>query len=257
MNKLRDSSIDTSSFLQRLRSILRSLQREKQVNPVVIPLWRSLMLQPLPFFLWFRLRWHWFRLSGKPLRVFQADANADEHIRTNVIPYSIRKMRGMDRMRTERLINVLRSIHDLDVEKARVLNIGPRNEAEVLLLRLYGFRSENITAVDLFSYSPQIEVMDMHELRFPNDAFDVTYCAYTLRYSDKVDRACQEILRCTRNGGLVAASFVTEAQPASSVTMTSGGERRAIIGSRLSGGVGDLLERVGASCGHVYWREEY
>ena len=185
MNKLRDST----SFPQRIRSILRSLQREKQVNPVVIPFWRSVLLQPLPFFLWFRLRWHWFRLSGKPLRVFQADATSDDHIRTNVIPYSIRKMRGMDRMRTERLINVLRSIHDLDVQKARLLNIGPRNEAEVLLLRLYGFRSENISAVDLFSYSPQIEVMDMHDLRFPNDAFDVTYCAYTLRYSDRVDRA--------------------------------------------------------------------
>jgi SAM-dependent methyltransferase len=174
-----------------------------------------------------------------------------------VIPYNLRKIRGHDRLRTERLINVLRSIHDLDLRTAKVLNIGPRNEMELMLLMLYGFQLRNIVAVDLFSYSPHIRVMDMHELAFPDDSFDVTYCAYTLRYSDRVERACQEIARCTRAGGLVAASFVTEAAPPSAGAVTQGDERQAIIGSRLSGGVADLLKCFGRHGGHVYWFEEY
>ena len=94
----------------------------------------------------------------------------------------------------------------LDLPRARVLNIGARNEMELLLMRLYGFRARNITAVDLFSYSPLIQVMDMHALAFPDNAFDLTYCAYTLRYSDRLEHACREIVRCTRHGGFVAAS---------------------------------------------------
>ena len=242
-----------AGYAQRVAHIVQTLRNETHENPIVIRFWRAIMLQPLPFFLWFRLRWYWFRITGQPMKVFEKPSTPD-HIHKNVIPYSMRKMRGMDRKRTERLINVLRSVHDLDLPNARVLNIGPRNEMELLLLRLYGFRGKNITAVDLFSYSPHIQVMDMHDLSFADDAFDVTYCAYTLRYSDNVERACREIIRCTRHGGLVAASFVTEAEPARAAT---GGEREAIIGSRLAGGIGDLLRHFGSACGEVYWREEY
>lgn len=241
-------------LLQRLASVLRSLRKEASDNPIVLPLWRSLLLRPLPFFLWFRMRWHWYTWR-RPLQVLERDAASGDHIGTNVIPYNVRKMRGIDRRRTERLINVLRSIHELDAASARVLNIGARNEMELLLMRLYGFRAGNITAVDLFSYSPLIRVMDMHKLSFPDDAFDLTYCAYTLRYSDQLERACREIVRCTRHGGFVAASFVTEANPAHG--RGAGGEREAIIGSRLSGGLADLLECFGSACGTVYWREEY
>lgn len=240
--------------LQRVLHVARTLHKEKRENPIVIPFWRAVMLQPLPFFLWFRLRWHWYRLFGQPMKVFQKPGTT-EHITKNVIPYSMRKMRGMDRRRTERLINVLRSVHGLDVSSAQVLNIGPRNEMEVLLLRLYGFKAQNIRAVDLFSYSPHIQVMDMHELAFADDSFDVTYCAYTLRYSDKIERACHEIARCTKHGGLVAVSFVTEADAARAAP--SGGEREAIIGSRLAGGVEDLLRHFGPTCDSVYWLEEY
>jgi SAM-dependent methyltransferase len=245
------------SPLHRLARVLRSLRKEASDNPIVLPLWRSVLLRPLPFFLWFRLRWHWYSWRGRSLEVLDRQAPPGDHIGSNVIPYNVRKMRGFDRRRTERLMNVLRSIHELDVKRARVLNIGPRNEMELLLLRLYGFRADRITAVDLFSYSPLIQVMDMHELAFPDDAFDVTYCAYTLRYSDRPERACREIVRCTREGGFVAASFVTEANPGAAQAPAHGGEREAIVGARLSGGVEDLLSFFGSACERVYWREEY
>lgn len=244
------------SVLRRMRSVLRSLSKESRDNPVLLPLWRSVLLRPLPFFVWFRMRWYWYRLLGRPVQVLERDAAPSDHVSANVIPYNLRKMRGFDRRRTERLINVLRSIHELDVPNARVLNIGARNEMELLLMRSYGFRASNIAAIDLFSYSPLIRVMDMHKLEFPDNAFDLTYSAYTLRYSDQLERACREIIRCTRDGGLVAASFVSEGD-ASAPRASGGGERRAIIGSNLGGGLADLLPHFGAACGYVYWREEY
>jgi SAM-dependent methyltransferase len=249
-----NAELSRPPLLQRLASVLRSLRKEATDNPIVLPLWRALLLRPLPFFIWFRLRWHWYTWR-RPLQVLERKPADGDHIGTNVIPYNVRKMRGIDRRRTERLINVLRSIHELDPARARVLNIGARNEVELLLMRLYGFRAANITAVDLFSYSPLIRVMDMHELALPDDAFDLTYCAYTLRYSDQLERACREIVRCTRHGGFVAASFVTEAEPAAGASC--GGEREAIIGSRLAGGLSDLLACFGQACGSIYWREEY
>jgi len=242
------------SVLRRMRSVLRSLDKESRHNPVILPLWRSVLLRPLPFFVWFRMRWYWYRLLGRPVQVLKRDAAPSDHVATNVIPYNLRKMRGFDRRRTERLINVLRSIHELDVPNARVLNIGARNEMELLLMRLYGFRRGNITAIDLFSYSPLIRVMDMHQLDFPDNTFDLTYSAYTLRYSDQLERACREIIRCTRDGGLVAASFGSDA---SAPGAPDGGERQAIIGSSLAGGLADLLPHFGVGRGYVYWQEEY
>ena len=35
-------------------------------------------------------------------------------------------------------------------------------------MSLYGFKLENVTGVDLFSYSPRIKCMDMHKLEFPD-----------------------------------------------------------------------------------------
>jgi Methyltransferase domain len=245
------------SYVARLCAVAHTMRKEKRENPILIPFWRNLLLQPLPFFLWFRMRWHWYHRGGAPLTVYEKDRGAADHIARNVIPYSVRKMRGMDRQRTERLMNVVRSIHGVDVRNARVLNIGPRNEMEVLLLRLYGFSAENITAIDLFTYSPAIQVMDMHQLAFADDSFDLTYSAYTLRYSDDVERACCEIVRCTRHGGVVAASFVTDVEPPLVGAARGAGEREAVIGTRLSGGVADLLRAFGNACDHVYWREEY
>lgn len=239
-------------FLRRILNIFSSFYQRSNNNPIIIPVWRNFLLQPLSFYIWFRLRWYWYRSQKDSIQILDPDTNCAGHIEKNVIPYNLRKIRGYDRLRTERLINILRSVHDLALSQVRILTIGPRNEMELLLFRLYGFKSKNITAIDLFSYSPHIQVMDMHNLQFPDDSFDVTYSAYTLRYSDKVDRACHEIARCTRDGGLVAICFVTEEHP---VTFT--GERESIIGSRLTGGISELLTLFSGKIDAILWREEY
>lgn len=230
--------------------IVRAFRRFAPASHLVPPLHHYLLLKPVPFGIWFHARRLAFQLRGHGVRTIAPDAvGGDSHIMTQVIPHNAWQVGNIARLRTERLINILRSVGGLDAASAKILDIGPRNETELLLFHLYGFRMDNITSVDLFSYTPRIEVMDMHDLKFPDRSFDVTYCAYTLRYSDNLDRACAEIVRCTKHGGLVAVIFVTEADQSK--------ERGAFVGTPLSGGIDELLARFGDDIAEVYWREDY
>ena len=96
--------------------------------------------------------------------------------------YNRSQMWEFYRIRTEKFMVVLRCI-DAVPRDPRILIIGPRNEAELLLLSLYGFPLRRMVAVDLFSYSPLIRCMDMHQFDFPDDSFDIVYSAWTLKCS--------------------------------------------------------------------------
>lgn len=89
-----------------------------------------------------------------------------------------------------------------DVTDARVLVIGCRSEEELLMFRGYGFR--NVSAIDLISYSPWVDLGDMHEMPYADSSFDLIFCAYTLSYSDDPARAAREMLRVAADGAIVA-----------------------------------------------------
>ena len=87
---------------------------------------------------------------------------------------------------------------------SKVLSVGPRAEGELLALAGYGFSWQNIHGLDLFSYSPRIDVGDMHEMPYEDDTFDAIFCGWTLGYSDDRPQALREMVRVTRPGGLIA-----------------------------------------------------
>jgi SAM-dependent methyltransferase len=87
---------------------------------------------------------------------------------------------------------------------SRILVIGPRNENDLYNLVGLGFRIENIRGLDLISYSPYIELGDMHNMPFPSDSFDAVICGWTLSYSTHPARAAGEMIRVTRPGGVIA-----------------------------------------------------
>ena len=137
--------------------------------------------RPLVFGTWVQFRRIRFLLTGMLLkRANPIGTIGNQHVTDSVLPYNKGHSWGIQRERTERLMNVLRSIPALDTKNCTVLCIGPRNEAEILLLTTYGFRLKNIKSIDLFSYSPTIDVMDMHGMQFVDNQFDIVYSAYTL-----------------------------------------------------------------------------
>jgi hypothetical protein len=214
----------------------------------LLPGWNAYIgLRPFIFSLRFRLRWCRFALArkGSARGVVEENRNPNasgfEHNRKQVMSF----LEG-HRNRTESIINVLRTIQGYDFASTRVLCVGPRNEAEVLLLRLYGFRPENVKAIDLFSYSPLIDLMDMNDLRYPADHFDVYYSSAVIKYSPDIRRTVSEATRVTRNGGLMVFGFMF-------------GALSDLIpeGSDLSGGLAELLALFEDHVDHVYWREEF
>ena len=93
-------------------------------------------------------------------------------------------------------------LHIENIEKARTLIIGCRNEEEIFLFKGFGF--DDVSAMDLISYSPHVELGDMHAIDRPDDSVDFLYCAYTIAYSKSPAEAAAEFVRVVRDGGTIA-----------------------------------------------------
>jgi len=85
---------------------------------------------------------------------------------------------------------------------SRILLIGSRTENEFLYLR--SFNHKNIKAIDLMSYSPLIEIQDMHNLNFNDNTFDAVIMGWVLCYSNHPKKCASEITRVLKNDGIVA-----------------------------------------------------
>jgi malonyl-CoA O-methyltransferase len=57
--------------------------------------------------------------------------------------------------------------------------------------------------VDLFSYSPHIKIGDVHALAYPDSSIDVVVCGWVLEFCSDVTKACAEIKRVTKPGGVI------------------------------------------------------
>lgn len=107
--------------------------------------------------------------------------------------------------RPDLIINVLASVNFIrqNAHRLRVLCIGARTEAEIFSLVNAGFHLKNISAIDLFSYTPHIEIGDVHNLRFDDLSFDVVICGWVLEFCKDVELACREIRRVVKKNGLI------------------------------------------------------
>jgi SAM-dependent methyltransferase len=140
-----------------------------------------------------RLRHAWLtRRSGvRILERHRSDARTASHNRRSLIAFN---------PRNERLL--FGALVREDLSRTRVLVLGCRSEEELLMFQGYGF--ERPRAVDLISYSPWIELGDMHALPYAGASFELVFCAYTLSYSEDPSQAAREMLRVVADGGTIA-----------------------------------------------------
>lgn len=171
-----------------------------------------------------RVRKYYFMNIKKSLKLWQG---GQEHLAANVhgrttIEHNLEGLHDITGGRSLRIIrplSVIESIkplseaaqkgkgHDINyVCDARVLAVGPRTEGEIFSLMAYGFHPKNIRGLDLISYSPFIDVGDMHDMKYENDSFDVVICSCVLVYSVAPKEACMEIIRVCKDGGLICIS---------------------------------------------------
>ena len=91
-----------------------------------------------------------------------------------------------------------------------VLCVGCRNALELDRFRALGF--DHVVGIDLFSQRADILTMDMHEMSFADDSFDVVYASHALEHSYDLNRVAREIGRVARHGAVVGVEVPLRAQ---------------------------------------------
>jgi len=93
-----------------------------------------------------------------------------------------------------------------DLAKDSLLIVGPRYEPELLLARGLGWDQAGIRGLDTFSYSPFIDVGDMHDMPYPDATFSGLVCGWTLSYSSRPQAAVREMQRVVKPGGYLVVA---------------------------------------------------
>ena len=112
---------------------------------------------------------------------------------------------GRPNNRILRLIRPLVSIAKVN-GNSKIVSIGCRYETDLLYLCAYGCDPRKVRGMDMISYSSWIDLGNMHHMEYPDNHWDVVLLGWVLSYSDDPRQAAKEILRVTRNGGLIAIS---------------------------------------------------
>jgi len=104
-------------------------------------------------------------------------------------------------VRTRILIDAVLQAGELAPD-AKILCIGCRNAFELDVFAQRGF--PEVIGIDLFSFDRRIRVMDMHDLSFSDNSFDVVYSSHSLEHAKRPERVASEIARVIKPRGVVA-----------------------------------------------------
>ena len=115
--------------------------------------------------------------------------------------------RKFDGSKTASIVYPFKSIDFIDYENNKILSVGPRNEGELFLIRSLGFRWKNISSIDLISYSNLTELGDIHKSKYLDNSFDIIVCGWVLPYSNNYEKTLEELLRITKNNGIISIGF--------------------------------------------------
>lgn len=196
-----DMTTGDGSTTKHRRSLRRAL-----INwlwPIVGDFPRELLRTKLVRFLVSGVRYVWFVLILRRLRT----VSGSDGVARSTIKHNLRGMLDLHVERSLRLIYPIAmwaAARRLSLADQKVLTIGPRTEGEIFNLVAHGFRRRNITGLDLISYSPTIQLGDMHSMPFPDARFDIVLAGWVISYSDRKDAVAAEIARVAKPGAIVA-----------------------------------------------------
>ncbi len=140
-------------------------------------------------------------------------ADTGDAVRSHALTHNLNSLRRMEAIeRPSILVYPLRGIEYVvrNAQTLKVLTVGPRTESEIFSLIAAGFAAENITGLDLISYSDFVQVGDMHAMPFDDDSFDIVIVGWVLAYSSDNQTAADEAVRVAKPGGIIAVGCVAE-----------------------------------------------
>ena len=145
-----------------------------------------------------KLRFYYYARFRNRIKTSESNDAIDHTVKHNLKSIGVFGLTRMDML--IKPISVMENVY----KEARILVIGPRNEDDILNLIGNGFKANHIIGLDLLSYSPFIEIGDMHNTRFTDSYFDVIICGWTLSYSNDPKKFAQEAIRIIKNNGIIA-----------------------------------------------------
>lgn len=146
------------------------------------------------------LRFFYFVKIKNQLKTYEDEKT---EIAENTIWHNLKNLSDLAVSRSLKLIRPLSVIEVLNPE-SKILSIGPRTEGELLNLVAHGFAWNNIRGLDLISYSPRVDLGDMHQMPYEDNTWDAICMGWVLAYSDDPVQACKEVIRVAKPGAIVA-----------------------------------------------------
>jgi SAM-dependent methyltransferase len=130
-------------------------------------------------------------------------------------------------------VTLINTVADAQPSGGAVLCVGCRNALELDRFRARGFA--DVVGIDVFSQREDILIMDMHEMTFSDDSFDVVYASHSLEHSYDVGRVAREIGRVARDGAVVGVEVPVRTQQSAADRVVFSGldEVRDVFGSRI------------------------
>jgi len=92
-----------------------------------------------------------------------------------------------------------------------ILCVGCRNIQEIEYFRSKG--AYRVIGIDLFSENPDIYIMDMHELKFQDNLFDIVYSSHSLEHAYNPGLVTKEITRVLKPNGIIAIEVPVNFEP--------------------------------------------
>ena len=100
-----------------------------------------------------------------------------------------------------------RSIHLIDrlrekadISNSKVLCIGCRSVDEINYFKSVG--AKEVLGIDLFSETEEIMLMDMHDMTFEDNSFDVIFSCHSLEHARDYKEVVAEFVRVAKNGSI-------------------------------------------------------
>ncbi len=132
-----------------------------------------------------------------------------------------------------------------NLPEIKVLIVGPRTEAEILLYLSMGFQGKNIIGLDLISYSDFIVKGDMHDMPFKDEEFDIVIFSWVLGYSTNQKIAVKEAVRVLKDGGYICIGEQWDPAPIDAISSQMEIEKGYSLMGTVTTSTSDLRELIG------------
>ena len=211
---------------------------------------KSLYLVPFVRRIVVRTRLFYFvRVRGR----FKAMESPDAFKMT--IPHNLKSL-GQCNTRIDLLVKPLSVLETLNKD-SKILIVGPRDEHDIFTLIGHGFCKEQIRGLDLMSYSPLIDLGDMHGTQYPDGTWDAIIIGWTLSYSSTPRKFAQEMTRIARNGAVIAIAVeYSTMSEQEQVELTGYSIQETAKLSRRINNVKDILDLFSSNVDQVFFTHD-